>query len=154
MVIGAIHLVRWALYSDLGILFGAPLFAIGLARPRAEPLSRTAIGFLAGAGLILSAAGFTLTAAGMTGTGVFEITADLVELVLASTSAGWAFLVRFGALALILVSSAIKAVGPTARATFAAALGAIAVGSLAWSGHAAASDGIPGLVRLAGDSRP
>lgn len=151
MVFGAIHLVRWALYADLGTIFGTALFATIFSQPRAEPLSRKTLGLLAVAGLSLSLAGFAQTAAGMAGTSIFEIDPDLFTLVLTSTSAGWAFLMRLAALILILASSAIPEISKPTRDKFAAALGAFAVSSLAWSGHAAASNGIAGAVRLAGD---
>lgn len=151
MDLGVIHLVRWALYADLGLLFGAPLFAISLAKPRTEPLRRGTLALLALVGLSLSLAGFALTAAGMAGASVFEIDPGLFTLVLTATSAGWAFMVRLAALVLILASTAIPTTGQISRTRFVAVLGAVAVGSLAWSGHAAASEGVAGTVRLAGD---
>lgn len=151
MSLEAIHLVRGGLYADLGVLFGAPIFATQLAWPRALPLKRGTLALLAVAGLCLSLIGFAMTAAAMAGTSAFEIDPDLFTSIVTSTGVGWAFLVRLTALVLILTSTAIPA-GPQTPATkIVAGLGAIAIASLAWSGHAASSDGAASMVRFSGD---
>ncbi|AMK21604.1 copper resistance protein CopD [Sphingobium sp. TKS] len=151
MGLEAIHLVSGALYADLGLLFGAPLFAMVLAKPHAEPLQRGTLAVLAVTGLCLSLAGFALTAAAMGGTSVIEMDPDLFTFVVTGTAVGWAFLVRLAALVLILVSTAISTSSTTTRPILVVTLAAVSVASQAWSGHAAASDGAAGLVRLAGD---
>lgn len=151
MALEAIHLVRGALYADLGLLFGAPLFAMVLAKPHAEPLQRGTLTVLAVIGLCLSLAGFALTAAAVGGTSVIEMDPDLFTFVVTGTAVGWAFQVRLAALVLILVSTAIPTSSRTTRPILVVTLGAVSVASLVWSGHAAASEGAAGFVRLAGD---
>src|SRR3546814_7658032 len=67
----ALVAVRWALYVDLGLLFGLPLFALyapggGRMVQRHLPLVAMVAG-LACLALLLSALGFALQAAAMTG---------------------------------------------------------------------------------------
>lgn len=140
-------MVRWALYADLGTLFGAPLAVLLLEARPAETLNGWILGALSVTGLALSGLGFALTAAAMSGSPVGQIDPDVLLLVLTGTPFGWAFLVRTTAILLLLASLADLSL----RLNAITLLAAIAVGSLAWSGHAAASQGIAGVVRLAGD---
>lgn len=123
MSLEAIHLVRGGLYVDLGVLFGAPIFATQLAWPRASPLKRGTLALLVVAGLCLSLIGFAMTAAAMAGTSAFEIDPDLFTSIVTGTGAGWAFLVRITALVLILTSIAIPAGPKTPAAKIVAVLG-------------------------------
>ncbi len=151
MGLEAIHVVRWALYTDLGFLFGAPLFASLLTKSPSMPVNARALGALAVLGLALSGAGFALTVAAMSGTPVASIDTDVLKFVLTSTSVGWAFLGRMSALLAMLVILAAPGSVQPFRLMLITLLAAIAVGSLAWSGHAAASQGISSLVRLTSD---
>ena len=146
--------VRLALYADLGLLFGAPLFGLyalrGDGRARLLPF-RALVGGLAAGGLLLGMLGFALLAASMTGTRVGEIDSATWAMLATETSAGWAFAAREVAL-LLAIAWCVRR--PRSRVGFlvlACALGAIAVATLAWSGHAAATEGALGLVHLASD---
>lgn len=146
--------VRWALYVDLGVLFGVPLF--GLYALRAEERAKllpfgTLIAALAVAGAVLSVAGFALTAAAMTGTGLGGLDRGALAMLLSETNMGWAFTVREIALILTLICTLLLIRWPVPLLTAATLLGAIAVASLAWSGHAAASEGNAGAVHLVAD---
>lgn len=146
-----IHAVRWATYADLAVLFGAPLFALGQPKAFGDALNIGVLAGLAGAGLALSVSGFALVLAAMGGTGVYEIDPETFTYVLASTAVGWAFLARMSALLLIVLALAIPSIERRIKLNSVSLFGAVAVGSLAWSGHAAASQGVAGAVRLAGD---
>lgn len=146
-----IHAVRWATYADLGILFGAPLFALGRPKAFDNALNPEALAGLAGTGLALSLGGFVLVVAAMGGTGVFAIDPETFTYVLTSTAVGWAFLARMSVLLLILLVLAVPSIERLTKLKFVILFSAVAVGSLAWSGHAAASEGVAGAVRLAGD---
>src|SRR3546814_12729001 len=74
-----------------------------------------------------------------------------VMVICAETTVGWALLARMLALtilcAAVLTPWAFRGTGITNLALIAA----IPVASLAWSGHGAASEGLAGMVHLAGD---
>jgi putative copper resistance protein D len=146
--------IRFALYGDLGLLFGIPLFALyGLADKAQRDLLPVAIfcAALSAGGLLLGLLGFAVVAASMSGTTVAGLDPAIVRLLLTQTGMGWAFLGRSAALSLAL-SIALRgrrhSVGGLALL---ASLGAIAVSTLAWSGHGAASEGAAGLIHLSGD---
>lgn len=151
MDLGAIHVVRWALYADLGMLFGALLAMSLLATRPVETLNGWILGALSVLGLGLSGLGFALTVAAMSGSPVDQTDRDVLWLVLAETPFGWAFLVRTGALLLVLAALFIPWSVQCLLLNLTTMLAAIAVASLAWSGHAAASQGVDGLVRLTSD---
>lgn len=146
-----IHVVRWATYADLGILFGAPLFALGRPKAFHRALNLGALAGLAVLGLALGLGGFVLVVAEMGGTDGFAIDPEIFTYVLTSTAVGWAFLARMSALLLILSALVVPSIKRLTKLKFVTLFGAVAVGSLAWSGHAAASEGVAGAVRLAGD---
>jgi putative copper resistance protein D len=146
--------IRLALYADLGLLFGAPLFGLyglrGEERSRLLPF-RALTGGLALAGVLLSLVGFALLAASMTGTGLAGLDRATMGMLVAETPVGWAFAVRE---AVLLLAAALCIWPPRPPHLFlalASVLGAIAVATLAWSGHAAATEGSIGVVHLAGD---
>ncbi len=151
MGLGVNHVVRWALYADLAIMFGVPLAMSLLATRPAEAVNGRVVGALSVLGLGLSGLGFALTVAAMSGLAVDQIDRDVMWLVLTATPFGWAFLVRSCALLLVFATIFNPWSVQSVRLNMTAMLAAIAVGSLAWSGHAAASQGVDGLVRLTGD---
>lgn len=151
MDLGAIPAVRWALYADLGILFGVPLAMSLLATRPVEALNGWVLGTLSILGLGLSGIGFALTVAAMAGSPVDQIDRDVLWLVLTGTPFGWALLVRTGALLFVFAALFIPWSVQSLRLNLTTMLAAIAVASLAWSGHAAASQGVDGFVRLVSD---
>ena len=151
MGIEPIHAVRWALYLVLGILMGAPFFARFLARPRVAPMRSVTLGLLAGTGLTLSLCGFVLSIAAMSGTSVSDTDPELLRTMILTTAVGWAFIAQCASLLAILLLEALPGANRSGRLDAVPAVGAIAVGSIAWSGHAAASEGINGAAHLAGD---
>ena len=145
--------IRAALYADLMLLFGLPLFGFysfaRAERPVVLPL-RAAIVALAALGLTLSALGIAVITAGMAGVPLSGIDRATLDMVITETSIGTAWLVRMGALLVALVCALI-ARRRFAAPVFATTAAAIALASLAWTGHGAASEGRAGLVHLWAD---
>lgn len=147
--------VRTALYVDLMLLFGLPLFGLYSLR-RAERQSvlpfRALIAGLAVLGLALSALGIAALTAAMAGVSLSGIDRETLSMVITQTSIGTAWQVRTAAL-LMTLGFAWAAGQRTGAASFAVMTGAagIALASLAWTGHGAASEGRGGLVHLWAD---
>jgi putative copper resistance protein D len=143
----ALELVRWALYTDLGVLFGVPAAAV-LVRAEATLFSmRRMVSVAAVTALPLALLGFLLAVAEMAGTGVAELDRTLLGNLVTGTPFGWAFLIRMAALAVTVSVPA----WPAIRMHWLAVPAGTAMASLAWSGHAAASEGVLAAVRLGGD---
>lgn len=148
--------IRFALYADLALMFGLArlaLYALGDATGAmvsALPVRRISA-ITAAVGLLLSAAGVAVMAAGMAGIPVDEIDRETLDAVLFGMSTGTAALVRMAALGLILV---LCLGAPGRRVNWHATVvlaSAVALGTLAWNGHAAMSEGTAGTVHLASD---
>ncbi|MBT0671749.1 MULTISPECIES: copper homeostasis membrane protein CopD [Novosphingobium] len=146
--------VRWGLYLALGGLFGLPAFSIyGSPRvARATALTpRLPVIALSGIGIALSAAAILLMTAAMSGVGIMAIDRETLTMILTQTSIGWAWIARIVGLFAILLLAL-----PARRWTHfhnwcSTVLAAIAVASLAWTGHGAAGDGALGTAQLVGD---
>lgn len=143
----ALELVRWALYADLGMVFGVPVAAVLVRADAALLTMRPILAMAVLLALPLAVLGFLLTVARMAGAGLADIDRTLLLGLTTETSLGWAFLVRIAALAFVTTALA----WPPERLRYIAVPAAIALGSLAWSGHAAASEGAFAVVRIAGD---
>src|SRR5688572_22269875 len=121
--------VRFALYFDLGALFG--LAAFGLYALRGEERSGAVITFrslIAGTallGLLVSALGLALLAAGMAGVPVESVDLASVEMILTGTGAGTAWLVRIVALILALALALVGRSRPAFVLAGAALAGAV-----------------------------
>jgi putative copper resistance protein D len=143
----ALELVRWALCTDLGILFGVPAAAV-LVRVEATLFSmRRMLSVAAVIALPLALLGFLLAVSEMAGSGLAELDRTLLSSLVTETPFGWAFLSRMAALAVTVSVPA----WPANRLRWLAVPAGAAVASLAWSGHAAASEGVLAAVRLGGD---
>lgn len=146
-------LVRWALVADLMLLFGVPLFAIYSA-PRVEaktvaPL-RSVILTAALSGILLSGLGLAILAATMSGVPLVQVDTATLSMLVMQTAVGTAFLVRVSAL---VAAFAFGVAGGGRRVILVAVAlcGAVALGSLAWSGHGVMDDGRTGTVHLVAD---
>lgn len=140
--------LRWLQFVDLGLVFGLPFTARLLGERHASGGTRLVLVFAGIFGLVFGAAGFLTTLAHMAGGGIGDLDRSLVMMMLTGSALGWSIIAR--AMSLLLVLVALLA---ATRPRFAPliGLGAVAAASLAWGGHAAASQGMGGLVRLAGD---
>jgi putative copper resistance protein D len=149
--------IRFALYASLMLLFGMPLFALyalkGEERAHGQvlPFRGIAIG-LALLATGLSALSLVMMTASMAGVPLLETDSASVSMMISETPMGHAWVARMAAL-LLTVSCAV-AIGGRRSSTWLALVSigsAIALGSLAWTGHGAASEGTAGTRQLIAD---
>lgn len=149
--------IRFALYADLMVLFGLPLFAL-YAPARILDLAsglrlRPVLATLAVIGMVVGALGLVVVCAAMAGMPVMGVDRATVEMVLTQTPVGTAWQIRMAAL-LVAMFAAVglaQRSGRVAMAMIALAAG-VALASLAWAGHGAAGDGRAGMVQLVADT--
>ncbi|SCW91090.1 putative copper resistance protein D [Sphingobium faniae] len=145
--------IRWALYIDLGLLFGLPLFALyalGGDESHGRYLAlKPTVFLLALAGVAISLFGFALQTAAMAGVAVWQIDRDTVAMVLRETPLGLALQVRGVALAVILFGISLYAWWSRPAQWIWTIGGGVALATLAWSGHSAAGTGSAGWSHLA-----
>jgi putative copper resistance protein D len=144
--------VRFALYVALLPLFGLSLF--GLSTPANDRLSidanlRQWLAWGAIAALALSALSIAVMTAAMMGVAVGGIGVSDVGAMLTGMSAGTAWIVRIAALASVLAAVAIRP--PATMLIVAVAGSALALASLAWTGHGAMDSGGRGVVHASAD---
>jgi putative copper resistance protein D len=136
--------IRFAFYTDLMLLFGLPLFGLyGLKGGNILPFGKV-VGWLAVAATGLSLLSIVAMTASMAGVPLGKVDPGLVWVMISETPMGNAWVVRMVALALIVL-------GGRKSAAMAATAAAVALASLAWTGHGAAGEGSPGTVQLAAD---
>ena len=145
--------VRFGLYGGLGLIFGMPAFllmtAAGASLWRQFRLDLV-LAVLAVLGLVLSLLGFLLTAARMSAMPLTALDPGLLEALLRESAVGRALMVRITALLVFLCLALLLPVGRK-KSWLLVICGAFAVGSLAWSGHAASGAAVIGLVHLGSD---
>jgi copper resistance protein D len=145
--------VRFALYATLSGLFG--LSAFGLYSLRADERGKAmalrpwllASGLL---GLLMSVVALSLLAAAMAGVPPWPIDGEAVGMLLTGTATGTAWEVRIGALAVATVAALAvpRSALPLPMVAFS---GAVALATLAWTGHGAMDEGARGWVHLLAD---
>lgn len=139
--------IRFALYANLMLLFGLPLLAIYTPEERENfPNRHRVLGRLALLALVLSALSIAAMTASMAGVAILDVDRASIWAMVSETPMGKAWSVRMGALAMVAILL-VRARKPAVPAS----LGAVALGSLAWTGHGAAGEGSAGTVQLAGD---
>ncbi|EQB04109.1 copper homeostasis membrane protein CopD [Sphingobium baderi] len=151
----ALVAIRWALYVDLGLLFGLPLFALyalggGRTARRHLPMVAPLIG-LAVLGLILSSLGFLFQGAAMAGVPFTQPDMSILGDLLDETALGLALKIRMLALLFVLFGAALLNRSPRGATLGATVAGAVALATLAWSGHGAAGEGAAGWLQLGSD---
>jgi copper resistance protein D len=144
--------VRFAPYADLTLLFGMALFGV-LSSPEQRQFlpARTITLAAALAGLALTVLGTLVLAAGMAGVALGDVDAETLSLVLFETPAGAAALVRGGTLG---IATAIALLWQRQDRNWYLATtlaSGVALATLAWTGHAAVSEGLTGLIHRASD---
>ncbi|WP_342747180.1 copper homeostasis membrane protein CopD [Sphingomonas lenta] len=148
-------LVRLASYLDLTVLFG--LAAFGLYGLRGEERSGSALRLrpllVAAAllGLVVSAFGLLSLAASFGGTGLLDVDRETLGAILEDTSLGTSWIVRVAALALAIGAAAAIPRAPAAALGTVLAAGAVALATLAWTGHGAMGEGNLGWLHLGAD---
>lgn len=123
-------ILRFALYVDLLLLFGLALFGLYSfnALLRFRPLLRG----MAVTGALLSVAGLVLMTRAMSGETQLPALWPHLQMMLLETDVGLAWALRMTALAIVVIRPGLW---PASLA------GAIALASLAWSGHGAMDEG-------------
>lgn len=148
--------VRFGLYLDLMLVFGLPLFCLytfkGAEQRASGQLvsSGAAIG-LSLAGVALSVIGLLLLAASMSDVPVFQLDRETIDAVANQTATGTAGKVRLAAVVVTLPVIAFTRRAVLSQWIILSCLGAVALGSLAWSGHGAADEGVLGTAHLVAD---
>ncbi len=136
--------LRFLVYLDQLLLAGLTLCA---RRTMPFEVSALTIAMLAGAGALLTVAQFAVTALGMTGGDTAMLDREMLRYLAVETPMGISGIARFVLLVLIAVVAM-----STARARLAILILALAaVATLAWSGHAGASEGGIGILHRASD---
>lgn len=137
--------LRFAAYADLMLLAGLALGG-GLGR-HAPAIGGRVIGWLAALGLVITIAQFAATCLAMTGYDTAALDRDMLVFMAFETSMGLSHMVRAAALGLL----AVLWVTGRAGLLVIAALAVVALGSLAWTGHAGASEAALGGAHRASD---
>jgi len=142
MTEGALIGARFALMIDLALLMGLPLFwwVMDMARRRGV------IVVLASAAIALSALWLLASTAAMTGAPILSPDWITTRILLTMTPIGPVLAVRGAALLLALVAIALPRGDRWVLAPAAAA-----AATLAWTGHAGATEGVAGLLHRAAD---
>lgn len=144
--------VRFALYGVLGTLFGLSTFALYALRngERGGALAlRPWLVTLALVAFVLSTVALVLLAASMMGTPPWPVDREAVGMLLAGSATGTAWKARM--VALLVAGFAALAIGRAAGLATMVVASAIALSTLAWTGHGAMGEGAPGWVHLIAD---
>jgi putative copper resistance protein D len=139
--------IRFALYLDLMLLFGLAIFGVYSLRGK-ERVSGTVLNFepllfsTVVVGVLLSLAAMLLLAKAMSGVSEFmELRQHIFEMVLTGTDVGLTWMVRIAALVLAGIAVTLNKRFPTFSLWAATVCGAIALATLAWTGHGAMDEG-------------
>lgn len=148
--------VRLGLYLDLMLLFGLPMFGLytlrGTERESGSVLRfRSVLATIALAGIGLSILGMMVLAASMGGVPVNQVDRATVDMLVSGTMVGTVWQVRVAALLLVLYFSIVGWRRPAFALWSLSATAAIALATLAWTGHGAADEGLVGWVHLGAD---
>lgn len=141
---GAIGL-RFVAYADLMLLAGLALGG-GLGR-HAPAINPRLLGWLAALGVVITLAQFAATCLAMTGNDMSLLDRDMLTFMAFDTAMGISHIVRVASLGLL---AGLLIIARPARPVV-AALAVVALGSLAWSGHAGASEAALGSVHRSSD---
>lgn len=150
--------IRFALFAVLMLIAGLAAFPLHALEPgdRRDPgpgsIVARPLPWLCAAALFLSLLGMAVLTASMQGVGLFAIDAEMVAALVRETDVGTAWLVRMAALLVATAGAFRIARNPDAAAMIVAVAAAVALTTLAWSGHAGASEGTAGWVHRASDA--
>ena len=149
--------IRFALYINLMVLFGLPLFALYALRG-GERLNNAVLPFRAAtiglgwAALALSLLSIVAMTALMAGVALLDVDRASVLMMVNETPMGIAWQVRMAA-GLFAVAAAVAS-GRRSRADWLVVVvvaSAAALATLAWTGHGAANEGVVGQTQLVAD---
>ncbi|MGS0943576.1 MULTISPECIES: copper homeostasis membrane protein CopD [Pseudomonas] len=149
--------VRFALYADLMLLFGLPLFGLYALRGE-ERLAGTALRFgslitgTAVFGIMLSLLAMLVLAKSMSGVSQFmELERHVFEMIISGTDVGFTWIIRIAALMLALLAALLLRRWPLACLGLVSLFGAVALATLAWAGHGAMDEGTRRYVHFTSD---
>jgi len=144
--------IRWGLYLTLSIAFGVPLFALHAVETghRSVLPLRALVALSAAAALGLSLLAWVAMTAAMADKPMTGVARDDLMAVVAMPGLGGSWLVRIAALGVLMLGASIGGLRRLLP-VLGVVLGAVALGSLAWTGHGAAGDGVVGHLHLAAD---
>lgn len=149
--------VRFALYLDLTLLLGMPLFSL-YNYGNGQRLAKNALRYepllmgIAGIGLLLSVYSVFLLAKSLSGVShLTELNQHILVMVITGTAAGLAGVVRIMTLLLCVLFLIFLKRWQFANSSLTTAFAAIALATLAWGGHGAMDDGMRGYLHLAAD---
>lgn len=146
--------VRFALYLDLMVAFGLAAFGVlslrGAERVTVLPLRQLIVtsGVL---GAMLSGLALITMAASMAGVELYDVDRASIMTLVTGTAVGAAWTVRMAALALVVLVPILGWKRPAIGLGAAASAGAVAVATLAWTGHGMMGEGVSGWVHLCAD---
>lgn len=149
--------IRFALYADLMLAMGLAAFLMyGLGPGEREDAAvagviHRSLPLLCAMALPLSVGWLLALAAGMFGTSISALDAEIIASIVLETSIGTAWLVQVASLSVATVSAFFSTRQPPGAAMSVVATTGIALGALAWSGHAAVGEGALGLLNRAAD---
>ena len=149
--------IRFALYVNLMLLFGLPLFGLyalrGAERVRSAVLPFRALMFwLAASAISLSVLSMIAMTASMAGVALGEVDRSSVNMMITETPMGNAWQVRIAALFITFFISMVLGACMSATWLVLVSLGAaVALASLAWAGHGAATVGDTGTWHVIAD---
>ncbi|SEP37501.1 copper homeostasis membrane protein CopD [Pseudomonas sp. Snoq117.2] len=148
--------LRFALYVDLMMLFGLALFGLyslrgaerrsGMVLPFLPLLAATAL-----VGLLLSAVSIVQMAKAMSGAAEWKEAMPHVEMMVAETELGTAWLIRMVALLAVAVAIAFNPRWPMASLLVVSLLAGVALATLAWAGHGAMDEGSRRFLHFSAD---
>lgn len=150
--------VRFALFANLMLIAGLaafPLFALTRAERRErEPTSLffQPQPWLCALAFLLSVGGMVVLTAAMHGVGVVAVDPAMFLAMIREPDVGAAWLVRIGALLVAVAASFRLSRRPTLAAAILFAAASTALATLAWAGHAGATEGAAGWLHRASDA--
>lgn len=136
--------LKFGLTCDLALLFGIAAWPLYVRSAHGD---RRLFAVLAGLGLVLSLASFALTMSEMAGVPIGALDRETIDWIVRDTAFGAGFVVRTAALSVVLL---LAIAGWTMRRGIPAMAG-LALATLAWSGHAAATEGMAGTFHRVSD---
>jgi len=145
--------VRFALYLALAALFGLSAFSLYGLRTgeRGDALAlRAWLVASAGLSLLLSIGWLVLMASSMAGTPLWPLDLEAISELLTGSAVGAAWKLRMAALA-VGALAAVLAAGRGFWLLIVTLAAAVALATLAWTGHGAMDEGVSGWVHLAAD---
>ena len=139
--------LRFALYIDLMLLFGLALFGLYSlkGKERADGAVLNFGSLLVGTaliGILLSMVAMLQMAKTMSGvSSVMELHHHILQMMLMDTDVGLTWMVRIASLTLAVIAATLNRRGPALSLWLATLCGAIALATLAWTGHGAMDEG-------------